>query len=245
MLIAELNQYKYAARGPLDAKSLVRTYADMLSVTTWQVDTDGRKVNGAYNGLVTAVWLNKTDTSKNGIYYLHDASVTSTLGIPDVTKAENWHKVAELSDLTDLLAKIANNAKAITDEVIARAEAVAAIYKAGDGDTPASGLLVEEIARAAAAEQAIAETLASLIGNDSGKTVRAIAIEEIAKMVDTGNMTVSAYISDQIAKLVQTKLKPSAEITIDEDGTLGLGEVSTDKLIQGAKTLIFNGGSAK
>ena len=245
MIIAESNQYKYAAKGPLDAKSLVKTYAELLLTETWQVEADGRKVNGAYNGLVTAVWLNKTDTSKNGIYYLHDASVTSTLGIPDVTNESNWHRVAELSDLTDLLAKIANNTKAITDEVVARAEAIAAIYRAGDENTPATGLLVEEIARATAAEQAIAETLAGIIGNDSGKTIRAIAIEEIAKIVDTGNMTVSAYIADQIAQLVQNKLKPSIEITIDENGTLGLGEVSTDKLVQGTKTLIFYGGSAK
>lgn len=243
MLIAELNQYKYAARGPIDAKSLVKTYAELLLVETWQVETDGRLINGAYNGLVTAVWLNKEDTSKNGIYYLHDASVSNVLGTPDVTKADNWHKIADINDLTDLIARITNNAQAITDEIRARAEAIAAIYNAGDETAPASGLLVEEIARATAAEQNIAETLAALTGSDTGKTVRAIAIEEIARMVDTGDQTVSAYVADQIAKLIQPKA--SAEITIDEEGTLGLGEVSTDKLVQGVQTLIFNGGSAK
>jgi hypothetical protein len=242
MIISESNQYKYAAKGPLDAKSLVKTYNDLLYADTWQVDTDGRKVNGAYNGLITAVWLNKTDTSKNGIYYLYDAAVTSTLGIPDVTKASNWHKIAEVTEIADLTAKIVANTKAITDEIIARAAAVAAIYKAGDGDTPATGLLVEEIARASTAEQAIAETLATLIGKDTNKTVRVIAAEEIAKIVDTGNKTVSTYVADQIARLVQ--FKASAEITIDEDGTLGLGEVSTDKFIQGVQTLVFSGGCA-
>lgn len=244
MLIAELNQYKYAAKGPLDAKSLVKTYADLLSEETWQVETNGRKVNGAYNGLITAVWLNKTDTSKNGIYYLYDESVTSVLSTPDVTNANNWHKLADLSALTDLTAKVANNTQAITDEVVARAEAVAAIYKAGDGETPATGLLVEEIARASAAEQAIAETLNALIGGDADKTIRDIAVEEIAKIVDTGDQTVSAYIADQIAKLAQIELKPSAEVTIDEEGTLGLGEVSTDKLVQGTKMLVISGGDA-
>ena len=244
MLIAELNQYKYAAKGPLDAKSLVKTYTDLLSVETWQVETNGRKVNGAYNGLITAVWLNKADPSKNGIYYLYDESVTSVLGTPDVTNATNWHKLEDISALTDLTAKVANNTQAITDEVIARAEAIAAIYKAGDGETPATGLLVEEIARASAAEQAIAETLNALIGNDTDKTVREITIEEITKIVDTGDQTVSAYVADQLAKFVQTSLKPSAEITIDEDGTLGIGEVSTDKLVQGEQTLVLCGGDA-
>ena len=143
MLIAELNQYKYAAKGPLDAKSLVKTYAELLLTETWQVETGGRKVNGAYNGLITAVWLNKADTSKNGVYYLYDDSVATVLSTPDVTNAANWHKLADIDALTDLVAKVANDTKAITDEVVARAEAVAAIYKAGEGETPATGLLVE------------------------------------------------------------------------------------------------------
>jgi hypothetical protein len=243
MIIAESNQYRYAAKGPLDAKSLVKTYAELLSTATWQVEADGRSVNGAYNGLLTAVWLNKADTSKNGIYYLHDATVTSALGIPDVTKAENWHKLADLDALTDLVAKVTSNAKAITDEVIARAEAVAAIYKAGDNTTPATGLLIEEITRATLAEQTIANTVAVLVGSDTGKTIRAIAADEIAKIVDTGGQTISAYISDRIANLI--RYKASSEITIDEDGTLGLGEVSTDKFVQGVQTLVFNGGHAK
>ena len=57
------------------------------------------------------------------------------------------------------------------------------------------------------------------------------------------HITNKKYISDQIARLIQ--FKASAEITIDEDGTLGLGEVSTDKLVQGTKTLVFSGGDAQ
>ena len=38
--------------------------------------------------------------------------------------------------------------------------------------------------------------------------------------------------------------KASAEITMAEDGTLGIGEVSTDKLVQGFKTLVLSGGTA-
>jgi hypothetical protein len=242
MLIAELNQYKYAAKGPLDAKALVKTYADLFSTDTWQVDADGRKVNGAYNGLITAVWLNKTDTSKNGIYYLHDKAVTSTLSVPDVTKADNWHKILDTKDLSDLVTRIATNTLAIEQETIARIAAIDTIYKAGDANTEASGLLVEEITRATAAEQANASAIAKLIGNDFGKTVREIAAEEIAKIIDIGSQTISAYVADKIAKIIQPKA--SAEITVADDGTLGVSAVSTDKIIQGAKTLVLYGGCA-
>lgn len=40
-------------------------------------------------------------------------------------------------------------------------------------------------------------------------------------------------------------VKASDEVTVADDGTLGIGEISTDKLIQGAQTLILNGGSAQ
>ncbi len=232
------DQYKYKGPGPFDAKSLVKTYSDLTSQSTWLVDN--KLV--AYNGMLVSVGFNKTDTSKNGVYVLFDPSVTTAIGKPDVTNENNWHKLAELTDFSEVVAKIASNTQAITDETAARIAAISVIYTPSVGETPAAGLLVEEIARANAAEQAIAETLATLIGADSGKTIREITVEEIAKIVDIGDQTVSAYISNQIAKLIQ--FKASTEITIDENGTLGLGEVSTDKLVQGTQTLVFSGGAA-
>ena len=232
------DQYKYKGQGPFDAKALVKTYADLITQSTWLVDN---KLT-AYNGMIVSVGLNKADSTKNGVYVLFDPSVTTALGKPDVTNENNWHKLAELTDFSDIVAKIASNTQAIADETSARITAVSALYAPGTDSTPASGILAEEITRALAAEQAIADTLAILIGTDSGKTVREIAVDEIAKIIDIGDQTISAYISDQIARLVQ--FKASAEITIDEDGTLGLGEVSTDKLVQGNKTLVFSGGHA-
>jgi hypothetical protein len=43
---------------------------------------------------------------------------------------------------------------------------------------------------------------------------------------------------------VITALKASTEVTIADDGTLEIGEVSTDKLVQGSMTLVLNGGNA-
>ena len=106
------NQLLYTGKGPLDYKSLVQTYTDLKNVATWTVVQDGKEVFTAYNGMIVAVWLNKADSSKNGIYYLHDSSVVSGRGTPDVTIDSNWHKIAEVSDLeafireTDLFIKI-------------------------------------------------------------------------------------------------------------------------------------------
>jgi hypothetical protein len=102
MAIKSPDQYKYSGKGPLDAKSLVKTYAELLSESTWTLD--GKNV--AYNGMITAVGLNKDDPSKNGIYFLHDATVTSAIKPPEVTNPANWHKLADLSELTALVTRL-------------------------------------------------------------------------------------------------------------------------------------------
>jgi hypothetical protein len=56
------------------------------------------------------------------------------------------------------------------------------------------------------------------------------------------NETVKGYIDGAIAALVMPKA--STEVTIAEDGTLGIGEVSTDKLVNGADTFVIDGGDA-
>jgi hypothetical protein len=169
---------------------------------------------------------------------------------------------------------------------------VEAIYKAGEGETAASGILADEIARAKAAEQANANAISVIVGEDKDKTIRTIAAEETAKIVanadakydtlkeiadfiindetgaaamandiaglknkvDTGDKTVSKYVDDAIAAIPVTPVatvdkagvvKASAEVTVAEDGTLGLGLVSTDKLVQGVDILILDGGNAQ
>ena len=97
-ILSSSNQYTYTGKGSLDAKSLVKTYTELLALNTWTVDG----VVTAYNGMITAVWLNTADMSKNGVYFLYDPAVTTARKAPDVTNEENWHKLAELSDITAL-----------------------------------------------------------------------------------------------------------------------------------------------
>lgn len=102
-VIKSADQFKYTGKGPLDAKALVKTYADLLSEATWTVDD---KLI-AYNGMIVAVWLNLTDTTKNGIYFLHDTAVTRPIDKPNVTNEANWHKLGGLNDLPGLAEQVA------------------------------------------------------------------------------------------------------------------------------------------
>ena len=110
------DQFRYTGKGPLDAKALVKTYAELLDTATWTIDG---KV-AAYNGMITAVWLNKDDTSKNGIYFLHDANCTSALKTPDVTVETNWHKlggIENLPGLADQISAIQNDLEKVKSDV--------------------------------------------------------------------------------------------------------------------------------
>lgn len=94
------NNYKYIGKGPVDVKALVRTYADLLNLETWQITNDsGTTTNIAYNGMVVSVGLDTSNPELNGIYQLYDATVTSALSVPNVALEENWHKIATSADV--------------------------------------------------------------------------------------------------------------------------------------------------
>jgi hypothetical protein len=137
-VLFDSNQYKYTGKGPLDAKALVKTYAELLLEKTWTVNGQV----AAYNGMITAVWLNKDDTSKNGIYFLHDATVTSALKTPDVTKEANWHKLGGLNDLpglADQVSAIQEELNQLKDDVEDLQEA-ATVVKESRASFPAEGI---------------------------------------------------------------------------------------------------------
>lgn len=134
-----------------------------------------------------------------------------------------------------------------------------AIYKAGEGELPATGVLADEIARAMAAENKLAEDLALLIENptealDSVKEIIAhvqsngTAVAGIITRLDGHDASIQKNIADitsinnALAALIQPKA--SDEISVAEDGTLGINAVSTDKLVQGEQTLVLDGGTS-
>lgn len=102
MAMIKRDQLQYSGRGPLDSKALVKEYAMLLDASTWTTTVDNTEMFTAYNGMIVAVWLNKTDTSKNGLYFLYDPQVTSPVKKPDVTNEANWHRIDNQSGSVDL-----------------------------------------------------------------------------------------------------------------------------------------------
>ena len=110
-LVKDTNQYFYSGKGPLDTKSLVKTYAELMDVSTWTKDS----TFVAYNGMIVAVWLNKDDTSKNGVYFLFDPAITNVRTNPDVTNESNWHRIFNPANASEEIARITAAEKDIAD----------------------------------------------------------------------------------------------------------------------------------
>ena len=98
------DQMRFRGKGPLDAKALVKTYAELTNPATWTVD--GTLI--AYNGMITAVWLDTTvdenGNSRNGIYYFFDPAVTSIVNQSKakVNEPANWHRLGGIDNLPGL-----------------------------------------------------------------------------------------------------------------------------------------------
>ena len=107
----KVDQLLYKGRGPLDAKSIVKTYADLTKASTWSYDD----TLVAYNGMIVAVYLDTVSTN-NGIYYLFDPTVTKALHKPDATNAANWHKLADADGLVDKLTASDNRLAALEEK---------------------------------------------------------------------------------------------------------------------------------
>lgn len=115
MAMIKRDQLQYSGRGPLDSKALVKEYAMLLDVSTWTTTVEGTDMFTAYNGMIVSVWLNKTDTSKNGVYFLYDPQVTTPVKKPDVTNEANWHRIINPANASEEIARITAAEKDIAD----------------------------------------------------------------------------------------------------------------------------------
>ena len=126
------SQYTYNGSGPFDAKMLISTFSELSNPDTWK-NIDGE--NLAYNGMIVAVWRERGENlGKNGIYFLHDGTTKRN---PDVTSINNWHKLAEISDLAALEEKID---KLPIDELALKTQNIEAIL---NGTENAEGLAAQ------------------------------------------------------------------------------------------------------
>ena len=168
------------------------------------------------------------------------------------------------SDLTDA---IEANTEAITAEVT-RAKAAEQANTTlintligSDSGKSARTIATEEVAKIVDSAPESFDTLkeiADWIANDeTGAAAMSTAIASntaaIAVLNGVGEGSVDKKIQDAIAEIPSVGIatteqtgvvKASNEVKVAADGAMSIGSVSTDKLVQGTKTLILNGGSA-
>jgi hypothetical protein len=169
-------------------------------------------------------------------------------------------------DHTALENGISANATAISNEVTrakAREDAIAELVSAN------ATLAGQNKADIAALESAIN----AVIENEDGETLNSIKelaawidehdtdllpvveanAEAIKTLTGTGEGSVQQIVADAIDKIPATPVatglvagvvKASNEVTVAPDGVMGIGQVSTDKLVQGNDTLVLNGGNS-
>ena len=139
-----------------------------------------------------------------------------------------------LKEIQEYIESDESGAAAMAGSIKANEDAIAAIYKAGEGDTAASGVLVTEIARVESKVDA----------NDTA--IKAINNETTGILA-----TAKKYTDDSIAGLPAATAEAlglvkydDSTIKMNDNKQLYVAQVSTDILVQGAKTLVLNGGKA-
>ena len=214
------DQQLYKGRGPLDSKTLVKTYAELLDTSTWTKED----TLIAYNGMIVAVWLNKNDTSKNGIYFLFDPNVTTAIKKPDVANESNWHKFANLSDI-----------EALSNKVDVCSAAIAAEQSRAEVAEAALGAKIDEVLQAAKDYADANDT--DTVYDDSEISARISAIEsdylkESDKFDDSELKSQIASLQEAISNLASFK----AEVvnSIDEVTETGILYLVKDETVAGA-----------
>lgn len=135
-----------------------------------------------------------------------------------------------LKEIQEYIESDESGAAAMAGSIKANEDAIAAIYKAAEGETPASGVLV---------------TLEGKVDQNT---------EAIATINDADNgilATAKKYTDDSIAGLPAATAEALGLVKYDNDTIkmndnkqLYVAKVSTDLLVQGSETLVLNGGKA-
>ncbi len=172
------------------------------------------------------------------------------------TALEPYAKTADVESTYATIAALEAEAKAARAAEKLNADAIAMLVGNIEGDKVKSArdIAKEEVALIVGAAPEAMNTLeevAAWIGSDTtGAAAITSDIATLKTKVDTGDKTVTKYVSDAIGAIpmataeIAGLVKASEEITVAEDGKLGIAKVSTDLLVQGTSTLVLNGGDA-
>lgn len=100
--IVATSNYEASFNKPYDARMLVTSCEELTIKGNWQCEG---QIN-SFNGMIVAV-ADANDAAASGIYYLFDPTCSTTLNEhPNVEDIANWHKVANLSELAVLGARL-------------------------------------------------------------------------------------------------------------------------------------------
>ena len=116
----------------------------------------------------------------------------------------------------------------------ANENAITAIFKAGEGETPASGVLVNEIARVEGKADANTSAIAAINNETTG-------ILAVAKKYTDDSISGLPAATAEALGLVKFD---DSTIKMNDNKQLYVAKVSTDVLEMGTETLILNGGKA-
>lgn len=199
-IINDSNQYRYTGKGPLDPKTLVKKYTDLLSI------------GYAYNGMIVTVW---NDEAKNGMYVLRDPSVTSALGTPKVDEESNWHRIAEVAELAALTETVISAGNAVADLLNRTTELEGAtnnlknttdnIITVVSGNTDSIATLVNSMTSVESNLDAIESGLAALTNIISSNTsdIATLLGKDVDNETGRANLSIRAIAADEINTLIK------------------------------------------
>lgn len=151
--------------------------------------------------------------------------------------ATDLSEYAKTADVNDALALKANAADVYTKD-----EADLAFMTEGEVDARINALIVAADPEGGKTITDI-QNLVKYVDENAGDIAALVtATDANTAKLEGINTTVKSYVDNSIAALIMPKA--STEVTIADDGTLGLGKVSTDKLVMGSNTLVIDGGDA-
>lgn len=217
-----------------DGKTIVEMISDAQADATYDDTAVKQDISKNASAIATLVGSVEGDSTKS----------VRAIAVEEVTKVIDGAPEAldTLKEIADWINDDKAGAAKLAADVVANADAIKAINHKDTGILAiAKAYTDSEVAKVSATVSSVsskadtnATTLATLIGEDKDQSIRAIATsianEAVANIPEA---------TAQVAGLV----KASEEVTVTE-GVLGIGKVSTDKLVQGTETLVLNGGSA-
>lgn len=222
---------------------------------TTTITEHGTKIAALENKDTELAALIKGNTDKFAEY---STTVQMNKAIEDAIAGADLSTYAKVTDVEAIYKAGVDGGAAtgVLAEEIARAtaaekvnsDAIAALIGTDTGKT-IRAIAAEETAAIVAGADAKYDTLkeiADFIMNDeTGAAAMANDIAALKTTVGNAESGLVKAVADNAAAIAEI-VQPtgSAEVTVAADGTLGLGQVSTDKLVMGSNTLVIDGGSA-